>query len=864
MLQNWTYRLLMFVMSSVVSVDAGNLLAAETPTKPAVPAHTPGGPEKLSAEAAIRQSLTKKVSLSYLEVPLRQVAEDLEVKLGVPVRLDTEALKEAGVDEDSPMTFSIANVSARAAISLILRKLQLTAITAHETLLITSPSVAESALVTRVYDVADFASDDGAADDDQHALEALAEVIKSCVEPSNWEENGGRGTIRCFTSAGIRAVVVSQNQEVLLQIDDLLEQLRSVRHARPVGRKASSEPATRRREAVSPQLPVKDSPPGPKISAAEKAIRQALEKRLTVQFKETPLSDAIRQLAKLASVPIVVDKKKTSDDVDSTGVDSAAPVTLDASGRSLRSILDEVVHPLKLAWTYHAESLLITSESESESDAMQNVRVYNLADLPAYRNRRGEGIPDYEKIMDAITSVVSPETWQEAGGRGTIAECDKAGIHGIVVSQTWQTHLEIEALLERLRKLRGHALTADDIKKLPPPPDPADSQGADLPPSKPLEADPRRDSIVVANNQFAFDLHKKLGGDNRFFSPSSAATAMAMVYTGARGKTAEEIARVLHFTMPQAEVAPAFQSLLATLPGANHPGCTLTSANRLWGRQGYGFLEPFLATTRDRFGGGLVEVDFDKPAPACALINAWADQKTGGKIKQIVTPDLIRPQLRFILTNAVYFKGRWAEPFTAMATKPAPFFSGDERIEVPLMHQVIQCRYGSFDDIRVLEKSYRGGEIAMTILLPKQGPQALADLEQSLSAETVKEWSSKLQSRMVDISLPKFRLETDVPLMGALASLGMARVFDPHQADLSGINGGKEPLWLDWILQRAYVSVDEEGTKAAAVTGTFGGGFAGPEPRIAVFRADHPFVFLIRDTRTGCILILGRLVKPGK
>ena len=104
---------------------------------------------------------------------------------------------------------------------------------------------------------------------------------------------------------------------------------------------------------------------------------------------------------------------------------------------------------------------------------------------------------------------------------------------------------------------------------------------------------------------------------------------MAIVYMGARGKTAEEIAKVLHFTLPQEEVAPAFQSLLATLPGANHPGCTLTVANRLWGQQGYGFLQPFVTTTRDRFGGGLAEVDFAKPAAVCDLINAWADQANG-------------------------------------------------------------------------------------------------------------------------------------------------------------------------------------------------------------------------------------------
>ncbi len=252
MLQSWAFRFLMFATSLAVSVDLGNLLAAETPTKPGAPAPTQGGPEKPSAEAAIRQSLTKNVSLWYREVPLQVVAEDLESKLGVPVRLDTKALKEAGEDGDSPVTFSISNVSARTAISLLLRKLdanpKLTAINAHEVLLITSSEVAESTLATKVYDVSDFADRED-ADDDQNDLKTLVDVITDCVEPRTWDQNGGSGAICSYTSAGIRALVVSQNQETLRQIDDLLEQLRSIRHARTVG---AERRASQRQSRLAP------------------------------------------------------------------------------------------------------------------------------------------------------------------------------------------------------------------------------------------------------------------------------------------------------------------------------------------------------------------------------------------------------------------------------------------------------------------------------------------------------------------------------------------------------------------------------------------------------------------------------------
>jgi serpin B len=880
MLQNWAYRLFVLATFFTVSIDGAFLLGAEKPAAEAAPTQTPGGPGKPSAEAAIRQALTKRVELKYDNLPLGKVAQDLQAKLGVPVRLDSKALVDMGFNDDTPVTFAISNVSARAAILLMLRQLGLdspgekrisrsprekrshqpvqsiTFITAHEVLLITSAEEAENMLRTRVYDVSDLVCYGDGSADDQPDFDTLIDLITCCVRPMTWDAVGGPGSIAPFEAAGIRAVVVDQTEDVFLQLDELLEQLRSMRDPRGAGRKASSEQASKRQEAAPPQLITKDGQIGPKISAAEKAVRQALEKPLNVHFQATPLSDAIKQLGKTAAVPIVLDRKALSD----VGVDPSAPVTLDASGRTMSSVLDELVRAPDLAWTYSGESLLVTTGEQEES--LSITRTYDVADLPAYRNQRGEGIPDYQAIIDRITKAIKPATWDTVGGPGSIGPFDNAGVHGIVVFQVWKTHLEIEALLAKLRQLRGRALTADDIKKLPSEPEPPELGVAGQPP-KPLEAEPRRDAFVAANNQLAFDLHKQLRGENLFFSPSSAAMAMAMVYTGARGKTAEEMAKALRFTMPQEEVPPAVQSLLATLPGANHSGCKLTVANRLWGQQGYGFLEPFVTITRERFGAGLTEVDFTNPVPVCRLINDWADKNTSGKIKQIVGPDTITPRLRFILTNAVYFKGQWAEPFEKDATKTAPFFVRDEQIDVSLMHKLTRCRYGAIDNVKVLEKSYRGGEIAMMILLPNKEFRALSDLEQSLSAEKVKEWSSKLKVQMVDIYLPKFKLETDIPLTDALTSLGMARVFDPRQADLSGINGGKEPLWLDWVLQRAYVNVDEEGTEAAAVTAMgMGGGM--PPPRIAVFRADHPFVFLIRDTRTGCILFLGRLVKPEK
>ncbi len=406
--------------------------------------------------------------------------------------------------------------------------------------------------------------------------------------------------------------------------------------------------------------------------------------------------------------------------------------------------------------------------------------------------------------------------------------------------------------------------TREDIAKLPPVP--ADYESKYVPP--PVEPDPQRDALIRGNNQFAFDLYKQVnkGGrekekNNLFFSPCGISTALAMVYTGARGQTAEEMAKTLHFTMPKEELAQACQSLLATLPGVNQRGCRLIAANRLWGQRGYGFADSFLATIREQFAADLAAVDFAQPDAVCQAMNAWAREKTAGKITQITDPSTIDKSQRFALTNAVYFKGQWAALFNQDDTTVAPFFTEDGKIDIAMMTLRETCRYGVADDMAILEKTYRGGRIAMMILLPENEPGSMADLERLLSADKVKEWSRHLRKQEVEIYLPRFKLETDLPLDALLASMGMSKVFQPDQADLSGITTGKERLWLGYASHRAFVTVDEQGTEAAAVTGV--GGMGAP-PKIPVFRADHPFVFLICDTRTGAILFLGRLMKPEK
>ena len=273
-----------------------------------------------------------------------------------------------------------------------------------------------------------------------------------------------------------------------------------------------------------------------------------------------------------------------------------------------------------------------------------------MSDLPAYRDSRGNGVPDYEAIVDAIKTTIKPATWRDVGdegGEGTIAAFDQAGLQAIVISQPWKIHREIGRLLVGLRERRGPLPTREQIAKLPPLPPagihdlpgaagPSPRRGQEEPASPAPPADSRREAIVAANNQFALDLYRQLGRSqenrrNLCISPTSIAASLAMVYVGARGRTAEEMARTLHLGMPPGEVAPAFQSLLDTLPGANHLGCRLTLANAFWAQRGYQFTPAYLETLGKWFGAELAPIDFTWSEATCQTINAWVDRKTRGR-----------------------------------------------------------------------------------------------------------------------------------------------------------------------------------------------------------------------------------------
>jgi len=380
------------------------------------------------------------------------------------------------------------------------------------------------------------------------------------------------------------------------------------------------------------------------------------------------------------------------------------------------------------------------------------------------------------------------------------------------------------------------------------------------------------EKVVRGNNDFAFELYKRLAADptacgasgNLFFSPYSISTALAMTYAGARGQTAAQMAETLHFELAEERFHKAFGLLVKRLNEQGEKGdYELAVANALWGQRGYRFLEGFLEMTRRNYGAGLNEVDFaGATEEARRIINTWVEERTKEKIKELIKPGVLGRETTLVLTNAIYFKGDWARKFEEDNTKPARFHVNNEKSsEVEMMYQQEQFKYAETDELQLLELPYKGAELGMIVLLPRQAAR-LGKIEQSLTAEKVNAWLGKMHRRKVHVYLPRFKLTWGAfELKDVFKQMGMAEPFSAGEADFSGMTGSKE-LFISNIVHKAFVGVNEEGTEAAAATGVVMGRTAVVE--VPVFRADRPFGFIIRDNRSGSILFMGRMVNPSE
>lgn len=372
-------------------------------------------------------------------------------------------------------------------------------------------------------------------------------------------------------------------------------------------------------------------------------------------------------------------------------------------------------------------------------------------------------------------------------------------------------------------------------------------------------------TLVKGNNAFAIDLYKILATDkgNLFFSPYSISSALAMTYAGARGRTAKQMADVLHFTLPDEKLHMGFYNL-SRLIESKDKDYQLSIANALWGQKNYKFNQEFIDLMNKYYEAGFKEVDYINDAErekTRKIINTWVEDNTNKKIKDLIGPRDLNSLTRLVLTNAIYFKGKWEIQFDPKETKEMPFYvSEKEKVNVPMMRVDSEFNYTEDENVQVLELPYVGKDLSMIVILPK--PQlSLSSLEKKLSLDMLDSWISNLSKSKVEVYIPKFKLTKRFVLNDPLIKLGMVDAFDEMFADFSGMTP-KPDLYITSVIHQAFVEVNEEGTEAAAATAVIMGTKA--FVKSYKFLADRPFIFMIRDLRSNSILFIGRLTKPGK
>jgi serpin B len=370
-------------------------------------------------------------------------------------------------------------------------------------------------------------------------------------------------------------------------------------------------------------------------------------------------------------------------------------------------------------------------------------------------------------------------------------------------------------------------------------------------------------SVVQNNNQFALELYSELsnGEDNVFFSPYSIATALAMAYEGARGETAEEMQSVLH--LPENDIVRrSSYARIHNLINKKDKDYQLYAANAFWAQQDYQFLPEYTNTIERYYAAEANNLDFaDNAEQARQAINDWIEEHTNDKIKDIIPPGKLNSLTRLVLTNAIYFKGDWVLKFDKKKTRDAPFkISPEKEVTVKMMSltgEKAKFNYAFIPDeeLQIIELPYEGEELSMIILLPKE--DGMADLEENLTAENLNEWKGRMSETKIDVFMPRFKFETKYFLPNVLSKMGMPAAFQWPGADFSGMDG-TENLYIAQAIHQAFVEVNEEGTEAAAATVISMELEAMPN----IFRADHPFIFMIQEKTAGGILFLGKVMDP--
>ena len=367
-----------------------------------------------------------------------------------------------------------------------------------------------------------------------------------------------------------------------------------------------------------------------------------------------------------------------------------------------------------------------------------------------------------------------------------------------------------------------------------------------------------RDQTIDACNSYAFKLYGLYdeGGENVCFSPYSISTCMSMVYEGARGETAKEMQHVFGWEKNDTHRLSANVFLYDRL---NDPKseCEIYTANAIWIQDRFPFEEDYIGVVEEGYGGEVTTVDFTRSVETREVINTWVENRTKGKIQDLLPREMIHADVRFVLTNAVYFKGDWMNEFNPARTREAPFYLTDgSSVTAEMMYiKDTSFNYTETADVQVVELPYKGGRYSMVLVLPKENN--LDEVEKDVTVENYYHWLSVMKEEELVLSVPKYKLENKYDMKEDLIEMGMPLAFT-QEADLTKISPIKG-LFIENVVHQAYVEVNEKGTEAGAATGASG---ILSIPKGVRFIVDHPFLVTIMDPDTGLILFMGRVMDP--
>jgi len=370
------------------------------------------------------------------------------------------------------------------------------------------------------------------------------------------------------------------------------------------------------------------------------------------------------------------------------------------------------------------------------------------------------------------------------------------------------------------------------------------------------------ENVVEANNLLALDLYNKYKSKegNLFFSPYSISSALAMTYEGAKGQTAEEMQAVLYLPDDKDKIHSDFVSIYNELNKADK-SYKLNAANALWAQEDYPFVDEYFNVVDEYYDGKVTNLDFKTDAENSRVtINNWVEDKTNDKIKDLIPKGLIGSLTRLVLTNAIYFKANWSNQFDAEETTDGKFKLGSgEFVDSRMMHQTNNYNYGETNNLQILEMDYLGDDLSMIIILPKDNK--LNQVENDFSKEKLEDWKKDMQTEKVRVTLPKFKFETKYFMAEDLKEMGMPTAFTWPGADFSGMDGTKM-LFISQVIHQTFIEVAEYGTEAAAATAVGMKAIGIPSEQPLLFRADHPFIFIIQQKDSGNILFMGRVEEP--